>query len=621
MTLPALLNETWIPPLTNHLTNHLMNHLGQSTLVTAFAWLLALMLSKNPARTRYWVWMVASVKFLLPFSLLIAAGEWLRSLIAAPIVVNSALANVTEKIAQPFPQTQFFDATSSPNPALHFAWLPVALLTVWLCGALVVAVRFGRGWWMVWSAKRAARPLELAAGMRVLCSPALIEPGIFGIFRPVLLMPEGVLERLTPEQLRAIVVHEMCHVRRHDNLTFAIHMVVETLFWFYPPVWWIGARLIEERERACDEADLQAGSEAEVYAQGILNVCKLYVESPLACVSGVSGSDLKKRIVPIMARNVGLSMSLGRKLALAGAALLAVTVPVLFGLAQTTKAVPEWETAAGGKMEFEVASIHLAKPETHTPPSFALDPGDNPIPPGGQFKADFPLFAYITFAYKLWPTQEERDAITSQLPKWATTESFVIQAEAEGNPTKDQMRLMVQSLLASHFKLAVHFEGRQAPVFALLFARPGKLGPKIRPHAEGLPCDAPVPHLEPGVAQAPDVFPARCNAYAGWPLANGMNLIGARNTTLPLIAEFLANEGNLGRPIVDRTGLQGTFDFTLQYAEERDGPAPPEAVTAPDQQGPTLREAIADQLGMRLEPARAQVSTLVIDHIEQPSPN
>jgi bla regulator protein blaR1 len=90
----------------------------------------------------------------------------------------------------------------------------------------------------------------------VLCSHSPVEPGIFGVFRPVLLLPEGILERLTPEQLKAIVVHEMCHVRRHDNLTFEFHMFVETLFWFYPPVWWIGARLIEEREIACDEAVL-----------------------------------------------------------------------------------------------------------------------------------------------------------------------------------------------------------------------------------------------------------------------------------------------------------------------------------------------------------------------------
>ncbi|MGH9587801.1 MAG: M56 family metallopeptidase, partial [Acidobacteriaceae bacterium] len=123
------------------------------------------------------------------------------------------------------------------------------------------------------------------AEVPVLSSSAAIEPGIFGVFRPVLLFPEGIPERLSAEQMRAIVAHEMCHVRRRDNLTFAIHMVVETLFWFHPMVWWIGSRLIEERERACDQAVVQAGSEAQVYAEGILNVCKFYVESPLACAS------------------------------------------------------------------------------------------------------------------------------------------------------------------------------------------------------------------------------------------------------------------------------------------------------------------------------------------------
>ena len=121
-------------------------------------------------------------------------------------------------------------------------WLPVVLLAVWVCGALVVRFAFGRGWWRVYARSGRRRgfhcsPLRGTRGsadVPVLCSSALIEPGIFGIFRPVLLLPEGILERLTAEQLRAIVAHEMCHVRRRDNLTFAVHMIVETLFWFHP---------------------------------------------------------------------------------------------------------------------------------------------------------------------------------------------------------------------------------------------------------------------------------------------------------------------------------------------------------------------------------------------------
>ena len=109
---------------------------------------------------------------------------------------------------------------------------------------------------------RAAAPmdLDLPHGIQVRSAPTLMEPGIFGILRPVLLLPEGIAERLTPLQLRAIVSHEICHVCRRDNLTSAIHMAVEAIFWFHPLVWWLGARLVEERERACDEEVLRAGS-------------------------------------------------------------------------------------------------------------------------------------------------------------------------------------------------------------------------------------------------------------------------------------------------------------------------------------------------------------------------
>jgi bla regulator protein BlaR1 len=99
-----------------------------------------------------------------------------------------------------------------------------------------------------------ASPSTLAAGVPVLWTASLLEPGVFAIVRPVLLLPEGITDRLTEPQLSAIVAHEMCHVRRRDNLTYALHMVVETLFWFHPLVWWMGERLVDERERACDEA-------------------------------------------------------------------------------------------------------------------------------------------------------------------------------------------------------------------------------------------------------------------------------------------------------------------------------------------------------------------------------
>src|SRR5207249_900085 len=128
-----------------------------------------------------------------------------------------------------------------------------------------------------------------------------------------LLVPAGIEDHLTPPQLEAVLAHEMCHVRRRDNLTATIHMLVEAVFWFHPLVWWIGARLVDERERACDEHVLRVFEEPQTYAAGILEVCKLYVESPLACVSGVTGSHLRKRIEDIMINRVGRTLNFARK--------------------------------------------------------------------------------------------------------------------------------------------------------------------------------------------------------------------------------------------------------------------------------------------------------------------
>ena len=144
-------------------------------------------------------------------------------------------------------------------------------------------------------------------------SRASLEPGIFGIARPVLIWPEGISARLDDAHVEAILAHEVGHVRRRDNLFAAIHMLVEAIFWFHPLVWFVGTRLVEEREVACDEEVLESGSAREVYAESILKICEFCVSSPLACVSGVTGADLKKRIVRIMSEGAVRKLDGSRK--------------------------------------------------------------------------------------------------------------------------------------------------------------------------------------------------------------------------------------------------------------------------------------------------------------------
>ena len=104
---------------------------------------------------------------------------------------------------------------------------------------------------------------------------------------------------------------------------------------------------------------------------------------------------------------------------------------------------------------------------------------------GGRLSVSFTLWTYISFADKLTASMQQKRALLTRLPKWFDTDFFEIEARAEGNPTRDQMRLMMQSLLSERFKLTVHFESPVVPVLALTIVKPGKPGPKLRPHAEG----------------------------------------------------------------------------------------------------------------------------------------
>jgi uncharacterized protein (TIGR03435 family) len=218
---------------------------------------------------------------------------------------------------------------------------------------------------------------------------------------------------------------------------------------------------------------------------------------------------------------------------IAGMAALMASLSMAFVLAQTaaeSPSVPEGQKSAGGKRSFEVASIKLANPDKFTPPNFALDFLDSfgGLNPHGRFVAQFPLRAYVGFAYKLFPySQEQNDAMFAHIPKWVATDQYAVNAQAEGEPTKDQMRLMMQSLLAARFKLAVHFERLEVPVIALVLDKPGRTGAKLSPHSNGVPCD---------VSPPGDVFPPVCNVISAMGRPNNSVLMGSRNVTMAQLA-------------------------------------------------------------------------------------
>ncbi len=313
-------------------------------------------------------------------------------------------------------------------------------------------------------------------------------------------------------------------------------------------------------------------------------------------------------------------------------ALLSVACMVMGGLQAQSPELTDWEKAAGGKMAFDVASVKATK--FPAPPSltFPLDSG-NAKPPGGRFSASFPLSAYIRFAYKLDPNPEQ-DRTLAQLPGSLNNDLYEIEAKAEGNPTKDQVRLMMQSLLADRFKLKTHFETREVALFHLVLVMPDTMGPKLHPHAEGRPC--PESYAPPAPFALPkdgDVFPPVCEYMMAW-ARSGMWLVGGRNITMQYLASSVASTGHmageLDKPVVDQTGLTGKFDFTVEYARGENDllfrslpPIPNGAPREPprDNQGPTFVEALRQQLGLKLESSKGPVQILVIDHVEKPSEN
>jgi uncharacterized protein (TIGR03435 family) len=279
-----------------------------------------------------------------------------------------------------------------------------------------------------------------------------------------------------------------------------------------------------------------------------------------------------------------------------------------------SQALPDWETAAGGKMAFEVASIKLDKGPARSP-LFPLDNGKR-YTPGDPLSAAFPDLSYIQFAYKVRFSQRERDSILDHFPKWIGSDLYAIEAKAPASASKDQMRLMVQSLLAERFHLAVHFETQETAVLALKLVKPGQTGPKLHPHMEGT-CDG-----DPGYVRTVDKsqpFPGKCYQTVVMP-PNGQRLRAfARDITMAELAESLPSRLDL--PVVDQTGLTGGIDFELEWITEPSPGATPDATASPDPELPTFLVALREQLGLKLESTRMPIRVLMIDRIDRPSEN
>jgi uncharacterized protein (TIGR03435 family) len=501
---------------------------------------------------------------------------------------------------------------------------------------------------------RASTLVPIANVIPVRSAPGLLEPGVVGIWRPVLLMPRGIEEHLTPQQLEAVLAHERCHVRRRDNLTSAIHMIVEAVFWFHPFVWLIGARIVNERERACDEYVLRECREPHTYAESIVNVCKFYVESPLTCVSGVTGSDLKRRIAAIMVNRIGSRLNTSRKVALAIAAALAILLPLVAGLvtaplrASAIAVVQGAATASSQASSADKFDVALIKPCDGNP-----TPVNRGTPPRPGFRAGIaPWTAQTTPGYVYWDCvtlselidqayadaehpllnsiqQNRRDALRPKRvrggPSWVDSDKFTIEARAplsvtspglNGAATRNVYSLpptMSQALrvmLEDRFQVKVHRATEQQDMYALTIAKSGLNKQRVT---------TPVP----GDCQTIEQYAAAAQAAAPGTRVSAAKICGRAfssmegmafsSFTFAQLASYLSS--SIDYYVLDRTGVADPFNFDLKGS----------AGDTANPFGPGAQEDIVirrlDALGLKMERVKAPAEYLVIDRAEKPRPN
>lgn len=322
-----------------------LDHLWQSTLVVAIIVVAVPLFRRQAARTRFWLWFAASAKFLLPFALLTALGTQLAAQFK-PATLPATLAGFLDAPAGKIAAVSLAPLSAAQPPVTPtipsgFDW-SLLIGAIWLAGTVAFTLRWIINSLGVRAMVRAATPSTIPAPLPVRITDAPIQPALAGLVHPCILLPRKALADLSPGEQEAILAHEISHWQRRDHLWSLVHRLVEFLFWFHPLVWWLGARLNEERERACDESVLQSGFAAPDYAASLVRVCGLHLRATPLAGAQMSAANLKARIGNILAQSPPLPFGNGHRAAIAAALLACLAMPVCLGFARSpTTADPD----------------------------------------------------------------------------------------------------------------------------------------------------------------------------------------------------------------------------------------------------------------------------------------
>jgi uncharacterized protein (TIGR03435 family) len=402
-------------------------------------------------------------------------------------------------------------------------------------------------------------------------------PITVGWLQPRILLPDGWSE-WPPSHLAAVMAHEREHARRRDPLVHWLALLNRAVFWFHPLAWWLERRIAALSEEACDNAVLESGHDPCGYAECLLQMARSVSQTGAlvnVCGAAMPGGSLGRRIRTIVEHKPVPRVSRRRLACLAAACAASSGV---FGVATLAQS----NSKPAGPV-FEVVSVKANKL------------GDsNPSGRGGSIHLDgaqlsmnnVSLWKCIGTAFGIG---EDKDYAISG-PDWLKSERYDVAAKIPAEVLKDQANLrqnlqtMLQAMLAERFKMTTHRETKVLPAYALVV---WKGTPKVKPSEQGRGA-----------------------------MRMGKGRIEAEKQVMFHFADILSQF--VDRPVVDKTGLEGMYDFKLEWVPEAPVDlADPERRATDTSLGPSLFTAIQEQLGLRLEAQRLPVSVLVIDRAER----
>lgn len=513
------------------------------------------------ASVRHAIWTsVVATMLLMPLLAAWAPGFKLALLPERDGPIRAPLVLEMQSVLAPGAETPAPVTVLTPA-SFEFSWQVLAI-GAYSLGVVFFLLRLAAGTWQV---RRLLSVSTLDRGQRV--HPACATPVTVGWLRPVMILPISWTE-WPAQQLRAVVAHEEEHVRRRDPLVQWVALLNRAIFWFHPLAWWLERELAKLAEQACDEAVLAKGVDSADYSNALLFLARSTQEmgSRIRLGTAMPGPALPSRLRAILAGARPQRISRWRL----------ASITFMIGIAAVTFSTGKL-VVAQPTLAFEVAAIKLHK-----------DSGPRQV--GVQIQGTSVIVHAMTLRHLVTYAYDVRDFQAEGGEKWTYGDGdrYDITARAPGEtaPIDKEVRAMILTLLKERFKLQEHRSLKEMPVYALTVSPKG--------HRLKFP-------------EKPDDPPMMMGRSAGREATSMF-----RNAPTAMIARSFGFQ--MDRPIIDQTGLTGKYDLDLKLTFAPDG-----TITGPS--GESLFTAIEEQLGLKLEPKKAQVEVIVIDQAERPTEN